>query len=665
MPPKRVISERAIGKHIGHACEGHLRGLLSHLSDISPDLVTRQLPFEFPVNPDAVILNNLGRIRTVLIIAFWDDSKSSEKKFYRTRLEYMEMQRARQEQPQWFANDCSLITVIYGSANGWKEQILQDLKVQCSPFLFLPHQLGIEAANNIVTRAFTIYQEMWEDGSSNTREKAEEYFVTAEVTAEEQALLDILSPYLSGEQKIADEEAFYDSGMSDALQLRETHVTAAFSLSALAHTAYVPSSSFSTRLRQGLGILSLFPVREVEQWLSNDQRLANDDCIAFARRAFFLDMGEFRESKRLVGSEATFFLHRPVQIVGNQEVYAPGLPDFQDWTRLELALVTNILAAHRKRTERPTSVFKGGTYDQIAGNWFDICNWVANFMPAIIDAITYNRENQFLDALTSEVPVTAEIWHPAHRMAWHYPLWAFVACALSIVQNQRQLRSKYDARRQSPPTDVEAKELFAECYQQFTEIAIILKELTSFAEVFAVSNTLNLCKLQRPRLLSIDEPCSWLADFYNTLTTNSSHNPLNEVVHSWLHSKFPNLEWYGWPKKRSCSLEQVLSTTTGRRQWQFIGLSRAEKTIYAAEVKSITQNNWGNKSKELYDRVAETRLAAASIGWQCHTVCVLDGDVGPDQLSELRTGIGHDEIRCIDEVLADYQSIIKQSKSLL
>jgi len=122
-----------------------------------------------------------------------------------------------------------------------------------------------------------------------------------------------------------------------------------------------------------------------------------------------------------------------------------------------------------------------------------------------------------------------------------------------------------------------------------------------------------------------------------------------------LKQRFPGLKWHGWPERRSRSLRQVIGPVTGRRQWQFIGIDRENQWFCAAEVKSITQNHWGDKSKELYDRVAETRAAERELGWQSHTICVLDGDIGTEQIEELKTGIGHDEIVCIDQVLDELQ----------
>jgi hypothetical protein len=661
---QREINQRALGKHFGHACEGHLRGTIQQLPGISEAQVKRQLPFEFPVAPDAVVLDDCGKVRAVVIVAFWANAHNSEAKFYRTRLEYNEMRRAQQEQPEWFANDFVLATVIYGSPDGWKKQILNDLAKQCSPLVFLPAAIGAAAADSVVQRAFGVYSAAWESGRSDARAEVEKYFAKAELTSAESSLLELVGMLLgeAGDHKAKKASAEQDYSVEARLPVQVTRVGEERAEWPGRQTettprlrARVPASAFSTRLRQALGVLSLFHPKEIEAWQKHGQRLADKRAENFARRAFFLDMGWFWESKSLLGSTIAFSLRRPIRAAGNKEVYAPDLPDFQDWTRLQPALVADILERHRARTHNPTEVFQGGAYDQIAGNWSAICSAVVGHIPLLTAHIAQGDKPAFSRELTGEQPITAESWHPASGMACHYPLWALVTCAVAIDQDNRGIRGEFDTRRQDPPTASKVSELF-DATRSASGVITLLNELTRFCAILRSENLTSLIGTERPRLLSLNEPASWWADFYNTLTTNSSHNPLNEIVYPWLRRRYPGLHWHGWPERRSRSLQDVISPNAGRRQWQFLGTDDDQQSLLAAEVKSITQNNWGNKSKELYDRVAEARAGARELGWTVHTLCVLDGDFGTEQLQELSTGIGHDELVSIDELLAEWKS---------
>ena len=64
---------------------------------------------------------------------------------------------------------------------------------------------------------------------------------------------------------------------------------------------------------------------------------------------------------------------------------------------------------------------------------------------------------------------------------------------------------------------------------------------------------------------------------------------------------------------------EIVPSAVCRREWQVWG--EYENRIIFGEVKSITDNNWGNKSKELYDRLLDTReIAEIPVSIVC--VCV-------------------------------------------
>src|SRR5262249_2993730 len=144
--------------------------------------------------------------------------------------------------------------------------------------------------------------------------------------------------------------------------------------------------------------------------------------------------------------------------------------------------------------------------------------------------------------------------------------------------------------------------------------------------------------------------CSWVSAWYLRVVTNPSHTPLGHAVLPWLKERFPGAAWRGWPGQRSAALRTVFPHHAGRVHWQFIGAEPSGRVI-VAEVKSITANNWGNKSKELYDRIAETRRAALDAGARLTAVGVLDGDLDEAGLEEVLSGLAYDETYTIGEVL--------------
>jgi hypothetical protein len=73
--------------------------------------------------------------------------------------------------------------------------------------------------------------------------------------------------------------------------------------------------------------------------------------------------------------------------------------------------------------------------------------------------------------------------------------------------------------------------------------------------------------------------------------------------------------------------------------------------LVLSEVKSVTANHWGDKSKEIYARAAVTRQAASIANREVVLIGVLDGDVDTGALRELATGLGYDIVLTARELL--------------
>src|SRR5947209_1633352 len=129
----RLIAPRSLGKHLGHAAEGHCRGLFRRLLEPAGFQVRRRLPFRFPVEPDVVVLDRQDLVRLLVIVAYSRDASGSHKKFYRTRLEYLEVLRCWLRHEQWFSPAFSPLVLLYGAPHGWKPELIVDLKKQCIP----------------------------------------------------------------------------------------------------------------------------------------------------------------------------------------------------------------------------------------------------------------------------------------------------------------------------------------------------------------------------------------------------------------------------------------------------------------------------------------------------------------------------------------------------
>lgn len=624
MPQKRKINERARGKHVGHACEGHLRGLLTHLDAVSPDQIARKLPFASPVEPDAVLISPQNKVRAIVIVAYWENARNSDSKYYRTRTEYLEVLRAAELYPSSFEKDFRVITVLYGAANGWKEKLLSDMNTQCSPMIFLPRIPGCDW-QALIESAYQRYLNRWEGGHTDAREHVER-----EVKLE---VLDSNSMLLLSEIEAA------LKAPRNANQQQLVRISA----------SRIPIAQVSTRYRQPLSILSLFRPEEINAWRAS-RNLASGTLVQdFALRAYFLDMGSLSVTTSIRRDVIVRF--HPRQAIEQDGRYAPRLPDFDKWEHLTSEDLSWILGAHRERTRSPSSVFRGGTFDQCAGNYRQISAALVEGLPRLIESLHDRKLECFSEAMLTAILTQPETWHPAADSARMCPLWSLAVCALATAANLRKIRSDFTSRRVDVPSIPDAIALFRAISPFIIEVEELLTETLGYLQSISTGDLENLAKRERPRLFSISEPCSWLADYYNTLTTNPSHNPLNEVLSQYLTKRFPGVRWFGWPTRRSVSASVVLGDAGGRRQWAMASLDG--ECLVCGEVKTVTANHWGDKSKEIYDRIGELNRAAHIEEREVLSILLFDGDLGREALEELQTGIAHKEIWTVDEVLEE------------
>ena len=629
---RRTINRKAEGKHIGHACEGHLRGIVKRALAGTGLSLVREFPFSFHVNPDVIVLDNKGRVHTVIIVAFWNNADNSHMKYYRCRSEYAGVMTAIARQPEHFAKKPVVCVVLYGAPGGWKEQILQDLKTQCSPCFYLPNTFSAKEAAQLVRIAMAEYKPHWESGKSDSREYVEEITASKRrLEPSEQKLLRLIRKLL---QKSFAAKA--------APPISPTRVKSSIR---------IPGSPIATRYRQALGFLSLFPNAEIVA----SQALARSGIPAgsatdYALRAHFLGLGRIIERKAIGRTVLVFEPKSAVRLVAGKSVYAPDLLDFESWREIPQPKLLSILNSHRELTRNPGDVFEGGAFDQCIGNWRDICVEISTNTPAVLHAINAGDNDKLAKALLKSTSVGPEAWHPANRKAKFFPSWALAACAVASSKSDRALRSAFSARTQLRPSEEQANQL-AKVLSRTASCAELLAHAVTFCSVMLSCDIRSVANTATPEVISPDNPCSLLKDFYNTLTTNSSHNPLNCPVHDWLLAKYSDFLWHGWPNRRSVGIAKLLKKGGGRRQWQFAGIDPKSRTVVAAEVKSITANHWGDKSKEIYDRVAETRATASAAGYDLVCIGVFDGDVGNAEFRELETGIGYDQVYSIKEVL--------------
>jgi hypothetical protein len=647
MRAPRQIPPRATGKHIGHAVEGHLRGLLRRLVGRG-EYVERALPFDFPVHPDAVVLTAQRRIRCLGIVAYAQEASGTHKKYYRTRLEYQEILRCWRGNQEKFAESFVPLTVVYGAPGGWKQELLADLRENCPPTLYLPALLGDRQAARIAERAFAVYRSHRDNSNPAARENVEDHFARfAGLGREDRLLLQLLRVIFADSKW-----AILAHQRMDKLVEHPTSVR-------------VPCRPFQARMRQGLSLASLFRNDEIQTWLAATTRRVDtgrSEHDGFVRRALFLNLVSLEPVKTLVGSHTVAEPRRPFVLNRFQdtEEYTPHRPDFESWSKLGADQVTSLLDMHRRYPLQDPVVFRGGALDQVGGNWQEFCHrWCAS-VPLLSRLVEKESIPGIANLLVGEVPVTSEAWQPSLGQAHLLPLWAIGVTAAALATGDRGLLTRFTPRRQHPPPHQQALQLAQSLVlTDKVRICELLGVLVPFCQRLLRDPLEHLAEVPQPELLSLEQPCSWASCVYLAAVTNSTHNPLCIPAAQWVKKHFPDLEWHGWPARRSVPLRHFFPRHRGRVEWQFAGTDPAGILAVVAEVKSITANNWGNKSKELYDRVSETRAVFAQ-HFEAQPIIIgfVDGDFDRDALEELASGRGYDRTYPIEELLLEIPSAV-------
>jgi hypothetical protein len=256
--------------------------------------------------------------------------------------------------------------------------------------------------------------------------------------------------------------------------------------------------------------------------------------------------------------------------------------------------------------------------------------------------------------MRNDTPLGVEPWHPCANEGVSSRLWWSVfVCAAACINGDRRIFRGGKVRRTDPPSGDDAKWL-AELIADTDQRRIQARELLLHASAFCRGLLdYDLARLSgpRPRLLDYDTATSMSAWWYGALTTNPSFNPLSWVALALGQSLYPDVVWHGFPRKRSCRLSSVLEGHDGRVEWSLVG--RVGEKVVCIEPRSITANHIGDKSKEIFDRIEETRQAAKRAKVEVEIVGVLDGDFDQEALQSVAGAHGYDVVMGIEDAIRD------------
>ena len=633
---KRQIAERSIGQHTGYAVEAHFRGVVRRVLGPKGFSVVTEFPFDFPVDPDAVIIDAKGKICCIAIIAINHVQRNSNMKFYRTRSEYFEIMRSLQTHRAHFAKHFLPLVVLYGARDGWMPTLLDELDQQCPKTVFLPDEIGDKPANLLVRSVFARYRKLYESGDKETRKSLEDI---------------VASQPIGG-------KANDDKFQSFFLQLWKQRD--AGNIKFKVRKATQPThicDPFTSRMRQGLSMGSFFsPSEIVELMRESDVPLPAESPLDSAvRKGLFLDLLQVTV-RRSIKRDLRIRIHLR-EARDENGVWRPFLPDFASWTNTKCESCSEVLDAHRRIPLQYPKVFRGGVEDQVNGNWRHYCETWKEMVEECLAHLKKRNVKALARQICESRKVTSETWQPTTSIEFAQPTWELFTAAVDValldsdIDRKEMEGGQLKLKLRRSASLAECRTLAAQMLEvDQTRLMDELAATMTFSSQLLTSSLDELSTIDRPVVLSLTNRSSWVSTAYRAATTNKSHNPLLGPVRSWLVESHPNYEWLGWPQRLSEPVANVVAGFDGRLQWQIIGRPKDGRTLIFAEVRSITENNWGNKSKELFDRTQATKQAARAGGLLSNCICFLDGDFSQEAKEEMESGLGFDELHPVTKV---------------
>lgn len=410
-------------------------------------------------------------------------------------------------------------------------------------------------------------------------------------------------------------------------------------------------------------MLNLFSLDEITGYLDNHQRdLLSFDTqmgIRFIKRAVFLDMGTVCRVNRVGAGPRgipffRFYLRSPVDESGKTVVHQP---DFASWTKYKREKITGIIKYHSMLPAVNEKSFFAGGLDQAMGNldgfsgglvrlrkWISTAKSSSNPLESLADNLAGEKPTFRSD---SNVNLSDDF---SSCIAWSI---AVACCAISL--RDRSVFRDFEIRKKTSPSKSESLKLSREILKHESNKLAISSRIDSaldFCRLIQGESWHRLADAKRPELISWDVSTSWTSWWYGAITTNPSYNPLSSLARVMAESKFPGYSFLGFPKKRSAPLTLICPKTTENLEWNIIAVNG--NSCAFVEPRSITKNHLGDKSKEIFDRIGQSRLACVDAEITDKYIGILDGDFdSTDVIADFSSKFGYTEIIKAENFLCD------------
>lgn len=647
-----------MSKHLGHALEGFISGLLRYLSARRSSHhvryeVRRSLGGSLSMDTDLVVyrVDDAGEKALALCAVFHSlRQNNSDMKWKRSRQEYVESETLRARGlGQALHEDFHTVMCVFG--HEWKQQLLSDFRDNMPPAFIAAGLLSVSQEQKLFKSVEELY---WTMPSKNRTE------LLAESVADR--------PFaFAGSKLVAQtlEKLVWDTGAQSPSPLirRELRRVAGV------RPATRVSKAFSTRYNHGLSLLALFPASERSALFSlyrrppfQPEQLPPHERSALLRGLF---IGVVRlHAAPSVGRGGKL---APMKVVFHKKRSVADADFSFVFERMTATQAEEIVGGLLSLARTSPRSFQGAVSSLRMGNWRDVIDHGLPILRALAGAATSGDWADVQSKLSADCALRPEsaVWSDgsdALMLRWS------IGVATAVVAAQdRELAKVHEFARTRRPSSKEIGALIRSLRSIPKPIlASVVRASRTWLEALRDENWTALGELSEkraswltsedttsddePAIFSLFVPSSWLQWQYNILSTHPCFSPTLWTAYSRLAlAEHEAQQLVGFPKKRSAAIREVLSGHDGRAQFGIIALTEGGVVTY--EGKSVTENHVGDKSKELLDRVAEIQRAATDADRSIETVIVLDGDFSQEALAELSAPGRYNRIYSMNELI--------------
>ncbi|MFC1837204.1 hypothetical protein ACFLYW_00795 [Thermodesulfobacteriota bacterium] len=620
-----------MGKHEGHAVEAVVKGICEWIcNSYYPKYDVVRGIDDLPLTMDTdVIVRKKDQIQALIIVCHADNPDYSHRKVKRSHQEFVEgLNLLLTDKDKILTPNYRIINFVFGMPNGWADGQLSKMKKIMAPTIFYPELVTPEDFNDFITVSMEKY---WEVKTKRTDR-------LARIVAKDPSIIPTSKILIKCLKRMV-----FNPSVKNNLEILESIKTRTKILKKTASKKYSTPLPFNTRYRQGLSMLAVFSPKE-RAILFNllNKRIAPKD----------LTLSELNTIRR--GQWLGYFSYK--KGISTKIMLSPKrrencfTPDFsQPFDSLSFMKSNNIINNLDKYAMKNTNTFIGGIQCLSIGNFIDVIKQVLPVAYILIDIIkgrtSKKKDFQYLLSNDLELIPSSGRWSGPNKNFMILRSW--VVSLLATLKENTSLLSKkhFDFGSNNGLNSTEQGKILSEILSINKKTIITeLNNTILFCENLLSDDFYKIINSTPPITFSLT-PGSWYQRLYFVLSSHAAYNPLMEILYTEIVTKrHEKKKICGFPNTLAVSLSKILGKAVSGRYRIIV---QESKVIHIYEALSITSNNIGNKSKELFDRIGIAKRAAAKEGKTIEFHGLFDGDFDPQTIKEFSTGDRYNEFLSI------------------